>query len=142
MQDLTGLDMGGFTTDFQQRISQRNYDPTNAISEVKMPSGGKPLNNNDPFPVDEKIEELENHLPRVKQYSLPFSRKHDHGFSKKHAEAILGLSDYTEKRLVRLENILATVMRYVFGVGSRMFINCQYWGGTDHRAFNGISSKI
>ena len=131
MQNLTGLNLGGFTTDKQEKIAQREYNPKTAISEVKVPSAGKPLNNNDPYPVDLKIEELENHLPRVKQYSLPYSEKHDHGFSKKHAEAILGLSDYTEKRLVRLENILATVLRYVFGTGSRMFINCQYWGGTD-----------
>ena len=129
MQDLTGIDSNAFTTDQAQKLAQRPFDPQNSISEVKVPSAGKPLNNNDPFPVDLKIEELENHMPRVKQYRLPYTK--DHMETKTLAEAILKLSDFTEKRIVKLENMLATMTRYIFGMGKRMHINCQYYGGQD-----------
>lgn len=130
MQDLTGLKINAFTTDQAQAMAQKPFNPKDSILEFKVPSAGKPLNNNDPYPVDLKIEELENHMPRVKQYSLPYVQKHA-AETKEMSKAILSLSDYTEKRLVKIENILATVMRYVFGIGSRMFINCQYYGGQD-----------
>lgn len=132
MQDLTGLKTTAFTTPTAQSLAQRSFDPTKAILEVKVPNAGKPLNNNDPYPVDRKIEELERHLPRVKQYKMPFNPKC--GASKSVSAALLHVSDYAEKRIVRLENILATMMRYVFGMGTRMFINCQYYGGQDHRS--------
>lgn len=132
MQDLMGIDGNAFTTDQAQKLAQRQFDPQNSISEVKVPSAGKPLNNNDPYPVDLKIEELENHAPRVKQYSLPYTR--DHMETKELASAILTLSDFTEKRLVKLENVLSTVLRYTFAIGKRMHVNCVYWGGTDHRS--------
>lgn len=139
MQDLTGLKMNAFTTDHAQAMAQRAFDPTTSIMEVKVPSAGKPLNNNDPYPVDLKIEELENHLPRVKQYKL--NAYTECPVSKDIVKAILTLSDYTEKRLVKLENILATMMRYTFGMGSRMFVNCQYYGGQD-TASKGIGKCI
>ena len=132
MQDLMGINGNAFTTDQAQKLAQRPFDPQNSISEVKVPSAGKPLNNNDPFPVDLKIEELENHAPRVKQYRLPYTR--DHMETKELASAILTLSDFTEKRLVKLENVLSTVLRYTFAIGKRMHVNCVYWGGTDHRS--------
>lgn len=37
--------------------------------------------------------------------------------------------DAAEKRIVRLENNMATLMRYLYRLGSRVFINCQYYGG-------------
>lgn len=37
--------------------------------------------------------------------------------------------DVTEKRLVRLENNISTLMRYIFRLGARVFINCHYYGG-------------
>ena len=113
-------------------LAQRAFDPSKAELEVKVPNAGKPLNNNDSFPVDLKIEELERHLPRVKQYKMPYNTKC--GVSKNVSAAILHISDWAEKRIVRLENILATTMRYVYGMGSRMFVNCQYYGGQDHRS--------
>lgn len=133
MEKLTGLNTGGFTTDRSQKLAQRQYDPSKQISEVKVPSGGKPLNNNDPYPVDLKIEEIENHLPRVKKYVEPFDPKIS--CTSQHAKDIVELSDAAEKRIVKLENTLATVMRYVFGIGSRVFINCQYFGGQDQRSY-------
>ena len=127
---LTGISATTFTTRQAREAAQKVYNAYTAINEVKVPNAGKPLNNTDPFPVDLKIEELEIHAPRVKQYELPFSGS----ISLAHAEAILALSDFTEKRLVKLENILSTVLRYTFATGSRIAVNCQYWGGTDHRA--------
>lgn len=132
MQDLTGMDNGAFTTPNAMALAQRSFDPSKAELEVKVPNAGKPLNNNDPFPVDLKIEELERHAPRVKQYKLPYNKKC--GVSKTISSAILHISDWTEKRIVRLENLLSTTMRYVYGMGTRMFINCQYYGGQDHRS--------
>lgn len=129
MQDITGLDFNAYTTDQAQVYAQRPFDATKSVSEIKVPSAGKPLNNNDPYPVDLKIEELELHMPRVKQYKLPYSKKVAN--QKTLASAILTLSDFTEKRIVKLENVLATMMRYTFGMGKRMFINCQYYGGQD-----------
>lgn len=75
MQDLTGIQMNAFTTDKAQALAQRAYNPEKAELEVKVPNAGKPLNNSDPYPVDLKIEELELHLPRAKQYKLPYDKK-------------------------------------------------------------------
>ena len=138
MRDMTGMDTNAFTTPAAMSLAQRAFDPSKAELEVKVPNAGKPLNNNDSFPVDLKIEELERHLPRVKQYKLPYNKKC--GASKTVSSAILHISDWAEKRIVRLENLLATTMRYVYGMGSRMFINCQYYGGQDHRSWNAIAA--
>lgn len=129
MQQMTGLNINAFTTDTAFKLAQKPFDPTKDQNRVKTPTGGKPLNNNDPFPVDLKIEELEMHMPRVKQYKLPFDRKVP--VTKELAAAILRLSDFAEKRITKLENNLATIMRYTFGIGKRMNINCQYYGGQD-----------
>ena len=131
-QNLLGIDGNAFTTKAAQDFAQKAFDPSKAILEMKTPSAGRPLNNNDPFPIDLKIEELELHRPRVKHYSLSYDPKI--GCTLEHAKAILEISDSTEKRIVKLENMLATVMRYTFAIGSRMHVNCQYWGGTDHRS--------
>ncbi len=132
MRDITGLETEPFTAGKAMEQAQRQFDPTKCQLEVKVPNAGKPLNNNDPFPADLKIEELERHLPRVKQYKMPYDK--NVGATKSIAAALLHVSDYTEKRLVRLENNMATLMRYVFAMGSRVAINCVYWGGTDHRS--------
>ena len=107
---------------------------------MKVPNAGKPLNNMDPYPVDLKIEELELHSPRVKQYKLPYDKKV--ACTKTLAAAILTLSDFSEKRIVKLENTLATVMRYLFAIGSRMHVNCQYYGGQDHRSYEKLSINL
>lgn len=132
MQDLTGLNTNAFTTDKAMEQAQREWNPTNAELEMKVPNAGKPLNNNDPYPVDLKIEEIEQHMPRAKQYQLPYDKEVP--VTKVLASSILTLSDQTEKRLVKLENVLATVLRYVFAIGSRLPINCIYYGGQDHRS--------
>lgn len=132
MQQITGLDMNAFTTNAAQAQAQAIYDPTSDQQRIKTPTGGKPLNNNDPYPVDLKIEELEMHMPRVKKYTMPFDKSVP--ATKEIAINLLKVSDFTEKRLVKLENILATVLRYTFGMGKRMYINCQYYGGQDENS--------
>ena len=81
-------------------------------------------NNEDPFPVDLKIEELEVHKPDIKIYQLTVPNE-----CREVAKAVLKVSDTAEKRIVKLENMMATLYRYLFRIGSRMSINCQYFGG-------------
>ena len=74
--------------------------------------------------LDQKIMELEVHQPTVKEDEI---LTHVHGAAA--AAACLRTSNFTEQRLVRLENNMATILRYLYRIGSRMFINCIYYGG-------------
>ena len=125
---LTGIDAMSFLNSTIQANRQRVFNGKQSINDIKIPNAGKPLNNNDPYPVDKKIQELETHQPRIKKYSVEWH--HEPAI----AQALLDIGDYAEKRIVRLENLLATVMRYVFAIGGRMFVNCLYFGGTDSRS--------
>ena len=111
------------TTDAVTR--QIVYDPSKYIHAFKAPSKGKPANNNDPFPVDLKIEELELHYPHQYIHQLECCPQ---GVSV--GQALLELASASEKRTVKLENNMATLMRYVFALATRIHINCTYWGGT------------
>ena len=106
------------------RSRQKLLNFKNFISDYKEPSSGKPPNNKDAFPVDQKIEEFEAHQPTIKIHQLT---THVHG--KEAAIAAMHTSDMAEKRIVHLENNMATVMRYLFRLGSRVMINCVYYGG-------------
>lgn len=132
MQALTGLSLNGFTSEKAEADRQKVYDARKNISDFKVPSAGKPLNNNDPYPIDLKIEELELHQPRVKQNRITF-RQIDNDKTILATSILTGL-DHAEKRIVKLENVLATVFRYVMGTASRMFVNCIYYGGQDNRS--------
>ena len=101
------------------------FDAEQHRNSFKIPSSGKPANNNDPFPVDAKIEELELHSPRCKISSIQACPE-----AVSTAKACISLSMNTEKRLVRLENNMATMMRYLNRLSSRISVNCVYWGGT------------
>lgn len=105
------------------RARQKLLDFKKFKNDFKSSNAGKPPNNKDPFPTDLKIEELETHQPRVKVHQII---THNHG----KAAAIMGIEqfDATEKRLVRLENNMSTLMRYIFRLGARVFINCHYYG--------------
>lgn len=111
--------------DYQKRSIV--YDNTEHKYRSKIPNFGKPANNNDPFPVDEKIEELEQHLPFMKIHRLSFYRPHTHTVQL--AKVIMDLSDKVEKRMIQVENNLATLYRNTFRLGSRININCVYYGG-------------
>ena len=121
--------------DYKRRTTV--FDPYEHKDEEKLPSDGKPPNNNDPYPVDEKIEELEQHIPFLKIHRLEYCEPHPHIVQL--SKVVMDLSDKTEKRLVQIENILATVLRYTFRMGARMPVNCVYYGGQDNfRKYNCI----
>lgn len=110
--------------------------------DAKKVVNGKPINNNDPYPVDDKIKELESHQPKLKIDEVN-SKLHDcnhpgsiigPAVAKNFAmvqDEIITLAKRTERRMVKVENILATMMRNIFRIGSRMNINCVYYGGQD-----------
>lgn len=107
----------------QQR--KETFDPKKNQYSFKMPSVGKPPNSNDPFPYDAKIEELEKHNPRCKIKTIRTCPE-----AANVAKACMQLSTNVEKRIVKLENNMATMMRYLARIGSRMHVNCCYWGGS------------
>ena len=109
-----------------EEIKKRQHilDPSNYDTEIKTPNPGKMPNNEDPFPVDLKIEELEVHKPDIKIYQLTVPQE-----CRELGKAVLKISDTAEKRIVKLENMMATLYRYLFRIGSRMSINCVYYGG-------------
>jgi flagellum-specific peptidoglycan hydrolase FlgJ/N-acetylmuramoyl-L-alanine amidase CwlA len=125
--------------EFEKRQNTFNIkDYKDAVKEVK----GKPLNNNDPYPVDDKIKELESHQPKLKIDEVN-SKLNDCNHpgsvigvevSKNFAmiqDEIMTLAKRTETRMVRLENMVSTLTRYLFSSASRMNINCVYYGGQD-----------
>jgi uncharacterized protein YcbK (DUF882 family) len=126
---LTGLDVSGFVDQDKLTDRQKIYDASADQYKVFKTSSGLPFNCCDPYPVDLKIEELETHMPKVKVDGISFSKPD--GNTVTLAEQFLYAADSTEKRIVKLENILATVMRYCFGIGRRLNINCIYYGGQD-----------
>ena len=99
-----------------------------------------PINFLDPYPIDDKIQELENHFPKVfideiesQMYSCnhpgcPIAQPMAKNFAMLQ-DAIMNQSKRVEQRLCRLENILSTVIRNQGRLGSRMNINCVYYGG-------------
>lgn len=114
----------------------------NDYKDAKKIVNGKPVNNNDPYPVDIKIKELESHQPKLKIDEVN-SKLHDcnhpgsiigPAVAKNFAmvqDEIITLAKRTERRMVKVENILATMIRNIFRIGSRMNINCIYYGGQD-----------
>lgn len=122
----SGSNYQNFHVNNQLAIEQRNqqFDFNELTKKFKVPNGGKPSNDKDPFPVDSKIKELEEHLPRVKISSI-----------KSCPEALpvtkecIKLSMNVERRLVRIENNLSTIMRYLWRIAARMPVNCVYYGG-------------
>lgn len=100
------------------------FDIKKHSKAYKLPSAGKPPNNLDPFPFDAKIEEFELHSPRCKIESIQTCPQ-----AVNVARACMQLSSNVEKRLVHLENNLATMMRYIGRLSSRVAINCVYYGG-------------
>ena len=110
------------------------------LDEVTKETTGKPINYYDPYPYDDKITDLENHLPKVlidEIESRVYSCNHPgcpiaHPMAKNFAmlnDMAINQSKYTEQRLVQIENVLATMVRYLGRMSSRMNINCVYYGG-------------
>lgn len=138
---LTALDEGLIKSleDFENKDLTFDFD---LLKEMNKVSKGKPVNYLDPYPFDDKIYELEKHSPKVKIDEIE-SRLYESNHpgdpmpqpvAKNFAlvyDAMLNQSKKIESRLVRLENTLAFVLRNVGRIGSRVNINCVYYGGQD-----------
>lgn len=123
--------------DFMAR--SKTFDMSD-FKDVKKETKGRPINTDDPFPVDEQIKKLEEHYPKVKIDKTTFDFTEDNhpdsaigkAMAKNYAmtyDMINEISKRTEKRLVKIENNLSTVMRNLFRMSSRVNINCVYYGG-------------
>lgn len=110
------------------------------FSNMKKETKGRPVNTEDPFPVDDQIKKLEEHYPKVKVDKVKFDFKDSNhpgseignAMAKNYAmsyDMVMEVAKRTEQRLVKLENNLSTVMRNLFRVSSRININCTYYGG-------------
>ncbi len=98
---------------------------TKKINEEKLkPVLGKIPNIFDPYPVDDKIVQLEHHAPMV---TLEYEESN--AVTNNTAFFLINRANNTEKRLVQLENILATQTRMLNRLSSRIKINCVYYGG-------------
>ena len=128
-------------TDPEAITKQFEYD-YDLLEEVKKESAktSGPINSLDPYPFDKKIEELEMHYPKVMIDEIesqlytdnhpgsPISQPVAKNFAMIQ-DAMMSQSKKMEQRLVRLENLLATVIRNQGRMGARMNINCVYYGG-------------
>ncbi len=108
----------------QQR--KESFNAKKHAKAIKSPSSGKPPNNEEPFPIDAKIKELETHQPRCKIEKIQTCPE-----AINVTKACMQLSTNVEKRIVKLENNMATILRYLGRMSSRASINCVYWGGTN-----------
>lgn len=136
LQDATNIKK---LEDFDSKNLFFDYD---LLKDKEKKSKGKPVNYLDPYPYDDKIYELENHKPKVKIDEIE-SRLYDsnhpgdpvaHPIAKNFAnvyDMAINQSKKVESRLVRIENTLATVLRNLGRIGSRININCVYYGGQD-----------
>ena len=139
---LSTLEDGSMIKDLKDfDNNQLTYD-YELLNNKKKESKGKPINYLDPYPYDDKIIELEKHYPKVKIDSIE-SRLYESNHpgdplpqpvAKNFAlvyDAMLKQSSNIESRLVKLENTLAFVLRNLGRVGSRVNVNCVYYGGQD-----------
>lgn len=139
---LTALEDGSLIKkgeDFKDKDLSFDFD---LLKEMNKKSKGKPVNYLDPYPYDDKVYELEKHSPKVKIDEIE-SRIYESNHpgdplpqpvAKNFAminDAMLNQSKKIESRLVRLENTLAFVLRSLGRVGSRVNVNCVYYGGQD-----------
>lgn len=130
IKDLKDFDNNQLTFDYE------------LLNEKKKQSKGKPVNYLDPYPYDDKIIELETHNPKIKIDSIEarlYESNHPgdpmpQPIAKNFAlvyDAMLKQSSNIETRLVRIENVLSHVLRNLGRVGSRVNVNCVYYGGQD-----------
>jgi murein DD-endopeptidase MepM/ murein hydrolase activator NlpD len=125
INQLTNNQLDDILGNMQDRLSRQIvYDPKKHKNSFKSPAKGKPANNNDAFPVDLKIEELELHYPHAYIHEIQACPQ-----AVSTAKPLLEHAQATEKRIVKLENNMATLMRYFYALGGRIFINCTYFGG-------------
>lgn len=125
MESLGPRELAGIIgNEAMMKARQHLLNPKEYRRQFKSSNPGKMPNNQDPYPVDLKIEELEFHKPDVKVYKVTTPNE---GIAA--TETAMKVGDAAEKRIVKLENMLATVYRLLFRLGTRVPINCQYYGG-------------
>ena len=123
--------------EFEKR--QKTFD-FSQFKNIKKETTGRPINPEDPFPVDDQIKKLEEHYPKVKIDKTTFDFKDTNHKNSEIGNAmaknlamtydmINEVAKRTEQRLVKIENNLSTVMRNLFRMSSRVNINCVYYGG-------------
>lgn len=112
------------------------------VKKEKDTENRKPINYKDPYPYDDKVHELEAHVPKVKideiesrlydcnHIGCPIGQPMAKNFHMLN-DALITQSKKVEERLVRLENVMATMVRNIGRLGSRININCVYYGGQD-----------
>lgn len=127
--------------------SDEDYDKNytfdfDLLNEMNKKSKGKPVNYLDPYPYDDKVYELEKHSPKIKIDEMesrlyesnhpgdPIAQPIAKNFAMVY-DAMINQSKSIESRMVRLENTLAFALRALGRMGSRMNINCVYYGGQD-----------
>lgn len=125
LKNIPGIDAYSFLGNSASiKARQHLLNPKKYKDELKTPNPNKMPQNEDPYPVDLKIEEFEVHKPDVKAYEVTVPNS-----CEELAKLFLKSSDHTEKRLIKLENQFCTLMRMFFRLGSRVPINCVYYGG-------------
>ena len=136
---LTALENGTIKNDKDFNNLTFDFD---LLKEMNKKSKGKPVNYLDAYPYDDKVYELEKHSPKVKIDEIesrlyecnhpgcPIAQPMAKNFAMLNDMA-LNQSKKIESRLVRLENTLSFVLRNLGRVGSRINVNCVYYGGQD-----------
>ena len=114
------------TSSLAEQQRKESFNAKQHAKAIKSPSSGKPPNNEEPFPIDAKIKELGTHQPRCKIERIQTCPE-----AVNVTKACMQLSTNVEKRIVKLENNMATILRYLGRMSSRATINCVYWGGTN-----------
>lgn len=139
---MSTLEDGSLISDLEDFDNNQLTFDYELLNEKKKTSKGKPINYLDPYPYDDKIIELEKHYPKIKIDSIesrlyesnhpgdPLPQPVAKNFAMVY-DAMLKQSSNIEARLVRIENVLSQVLRSVGRVGSRVNINCVYYGGQD-----------
>ncbi len=97
--------------------------------EPEKKSRGGPANKH-PYPVDEKVEQLQSRDPLVKFHQYSYCEGSPPSTIEV-MDTVMDQSDRIEKRLTRIENILAATMRYMYRTASRIQVNCVYYGGQE-----------
>ena len=126
-----------FTKDYEERI--KNYNIDNIAKIVKKNNGTIP-NSSEPYNADKNIYKLEKHSPKVVLDNVAVDRLKSNMPTNEESvlcaakmlelvETIDKLSKATEKRLIKLENIMAPNIRYLHRLSSRINVNCVYYGG-------------
>lgn len=143
-KDLTQVPVNN-TNDYAKTI--KVSDNLDESFVEKKENQGFIINNLKPYAVDDNIIKLESHSPQIVLNSTNVDRLKNNmpdpapeyedaaqwtqceNKLLELVETIDLLSKSVEKRIVRLENIEATNMRYLHRLSSRININCVYYGG-------------